>query len=99
MTLKPSEDIDTETHQKTDQVFFVLAGKGVATLKNIRRLIKKGDLIIVPARNKHNIKNTGKELLYLLTFYSPPHHLPGTVHQTKDDADEDKKDLSFGYNK
>lgn len=97
MTLKPDEDIGKETHKKTDQIFLVISGHGVVKLKNTKKIIEEGDLVVIPSNNVHNIKNTGKNNLKLLTVYCPPHHLSTVIHRTKEDAEEDKSDVSFGH--
>ena len=43
--------------------------------------------IIVPAGARHNIRNTGEQLLQLYTLYAPPEHEDGTVQVTKADAE------------
>ena len=44
---------------------------------------------IVPAGQWHNFTNTGDEPLKLYSLYGPPDHVKGTLHPTKDDADND----------
>lgn len=99
MCLEPDEDIDTETHKTTDQIFLVVYGRGYVQLSSSKKMIEAGDLILIPPKIKHNIKNTGKGIMRLVTIYSPPQHLPETIHKTKEDAEEDKNDLSFGHNR
>ena len=48
---------------------------------------KADDGVIVPAGSKHNVINTGSELLRLYTIYGPPEHVEGTIHKTKGEAD------------
>jgi len=43
--------------------------------------------VFVRAGTRHNFVNTGPHQLRLITMYAPPQHPPGTVHQTKEDAD------------
>lgn len=44
------------------------------------------DLVFVRAGTRHYFVNTGPQPLRLITAYAPPHHAPGTVHQTKAEA-------------
>lgn len=39
------------------------------------------------AGTRHNFVNTDDTPLRLITIYAPPEHAPGTVHQTKAEAD------------
>lgn len=97
MTLKPGEEIDPETHQHTDQAFLVISGKATATVGPSHRKLEKWDLLLVPPKTKHAIKNSGKTPLRLFTWYCPPTHKDGTIHRTKEDAEEDKNDYAFGH--
>ena len=45
------------------------------------------DLVFVRAGTQHNFLNRGDNPLRVITIYAPPHHAPGTVHQTKAEAD------------
>jgi mannose-6-phosphate isomerase-like protein (cupin superfamily) len=44
---------------------------------------------VIPSGAEHNVVNTSKsEPLRLYTIYSPPEHPHGTVHRSKQEADE-----------
>ena len=43
--------------------------------------------MFVRAGTQHNFLNRGDNQLRVITIYAPPHHAPGTVHQTKAEAD------------
>jgi mannose-6-phosphate isomerase-like protein (cupin superfamily) len=64
-----------------------VAGAGEAVLKGERTPVGPGRLVFVPAGTKHNFVNAGDEDLKLYTVYAPPEHAPGTVHETKAEAD------------
>lgn len=86
MCLKPGEGIGEEVHDDTDQIFIVVKGGGEAVLDGAVRALDKGALLLVPAGMRHDIRNTGDKRLRLVTIYSPPHHAPGTVHATREEA-------------
>jgi mannose-6-phosphate isomerase-like protein (cupin superfamily) len=86
MSLRPGEAIGEEVHEDTDQVFLVAKGSGEAVVAGARQPMHKGALLLVPAGTRHDIRNTGEKRLRLVTIYAPPHHPPGTVHATRDDA-------------
>ena len=86
MSLRPGEAIGAETHDDTDQVFVVAKGSGEAVVGGVRQALEKGSLMLVPAGTRHDIRNTGEKRLRLVTIYAPPHHPPGTVHATRDEA-------------
>lgn len=86
MCLQRGEDIGDEVHGDTDQIFIVVKGEGEAVLDGVTQALDKGELLLVPAGIRHNIRNTGDKRLRLVTIYSPPQHAPGTVHATREDA-------------
>lgn len=92
MSLKPDEDIGEETHQ-LDQFIRCESGQGKAILDGIAHNISDGFAVIIPSGTKHNIINTSSDRpLKLYTLYSPPNHLDGTIHKTKEDAVEEHFD-------
>ncbi|MEO6295184.1 MAG: cupin domain-containing protein [Candidatus Limnocylindria bacterium] len=87
MTIPPGGEIGEEVHDATDQVLLFVEGRGEAQLGGDVSLIGPNDLVFVRAGTRHNFINTGDAPLRLITIYAPPGHGPGTVHQTKADAD------------
>jgi mannose-6-phosphate isomerase-like protein (cupin superfamily) len=87
MTIPPGGEIGDEVHNDTDQVLAFVDGQGEAILDGERSPIGPNDLVFVRAGTRHNFVNTGDEPLRLLTISAPPEHEPGTVHQTKEEAD------------
>lgn len=96
MSLRPGEDIGAETHKHVEQDFFVAAGHGVVTIGGRKMNLSPGLSFVVPKATRHNVKNTGKTAMKLVTVYWPPNHIPGTVHMTKADAKRDVEDEEFG---
>jgi len=89
MTLQPGEEIGLEHHEGIDQFIRVEAGQGEAVLDGERLPLGDGVAIVVPAGTEHNVVNTSaSEPLRLYTLYTPPEHPDGTVHRTKQEADE-----------
>jgi mannose-6-phosphate isomerase-like protein (cupin superfamily) len=87
MTIPPGGEIGEEVHGDTDQVLAFVDGEGEAILDGETSRIGPNDLVFVRAGTRHNFVNTGSQPLRLLTIYAPPEHEPGTVHQTKAEAD------------
>ena len=96
MKLKVGEDIGLEIHPHTDQFLRIEKGNGIvemgSTQNNLsfKKSVADGDAIFVPAGTWHNLTNVGKNPLHLYSIYAPPHHMPGTVHPTKEDAMEEE---------
>jgi mannose-6-phosphate isomerase-like protein (cupin superfamily) len=87
MSIPPGGEIGEETHDHVDQVLIFVAGGGEAVLEGERSPVGPGRLVFVPAGTKHNFVNSGTADLKLYTVYAPPEHAPGTVHETKAEAD------------
>ena len=87
MTIPVGGDIGAEVHPDTDQVFIFVDGSGRAELDGQSRTFDDGDLVFVRAGTLHNIVNGGQQPLRLITIYAPPAHAPGTIHQTKAEAE------------
>jgi mannose-6-phosphate isomerase-like protein (cupin superfamily) len=87
MSLEPSQSIGLETHGN-DQFFRFESGSGTVEIDGEEYSVRDGDCVIVPAGAKHNVTNASTvDALKLYTLYSPPHHMDGTVHKTKSEAD------------
>ncbi len=87
MSIPPGGEIGEEVHPDTDQVLYLVQGRGAVILDGKSSPYEAGDLVLVAAGTKHNFVNNGQEDLKIITAYSPPHHPVGTVHKTKKEAD------------
>ncbi|HLA26048.1 MAG TPA: cupin domain-containing protein [Patescibacteria group bacterium] len=91
MAIEPKDDIGEEVH-KLDQFIRVEAGNGLAILDGVKHEISDGSAIVIPAGTMHNIINSSEtEKLKLYSVYSPPEHKDGTIHKTKNEAENNKK--------
>jgi mannose-6-phosphate isomerase-like protein (cupin superfamily) len=93
MSLKPNTEIGLEKHRKIDQFIRIESGTGKAIITNNKKEIIQtitltdGSAIVIPKNTYHNIINTGSDKLKLYSIYSPPNHLPKTIHKNKPDDD------------
>jgi mannose-6-phosphate isomerase-like protein (cupin superfamily) len=87
MTIPPDGEIGEEVHE-VDQILTFVSGVGKAKVGGREKSVAQGDLVAVPAGTKHNFINTGPNPLVLYTVYSPPEHADGTIHWTKEEADQ-----------
>ncbi len=87
MTIEPRGEIGDEVHPDTDQAFIVVEGSAEAVIDGRATTIGANDLVFVHAGRRHNILNRGEHPLRLITIYAPPAHAPGTIHETKAEAD------------
>lgn len=87
MAIPPGGEIGDEVHPSTDQLLLFVDGRGEARLDGDVSPVGPNDLVFVRSGTRHNFVNTGDSALRLITVYAPPEHQPGTIHQTKADAD------------
>ncbi len=93
MSLKPNEEIGSETHNTLDQFIRVEEGEGKAVLNDVEYPLEDGSAVVIPAGVKHNIINTSSDkAMKLYTVYSPPEHRDKVIHSTKEEAEADTTD-------
>lgn len=92
MSLNPTEEIGMEIHS-LDQFIKIEKGQGRAILNGVEFSFEDGYSVSIPKGTSHNIINDSKsEPLKLYTVYSPPNHPEGTVHKTKQEAENAEKE-------
>jgi mannose-6-phosphate isomerase-like protein (cupin superfamily) len=60
-------------HNGYEECIYVLKGTGVTHSESGEIPIKPGDIVLIPAGEKHMSRNTGTEPLVLLCFFPTPH--------------------------
>ena len=95
MTIQPTDDIGLEIHEGIDQFLRIEEGQGLCQMGDaednltFEKEVSDDDAIFVPADTWHNVTNTGDQPLKLYTIYAGPDHVPGTIHETHEDAEND----------
>lgn len=86
-------DIGAEMHCDVDQFIRLQSGRAKVYMGKCKSSLREvacidGDYaVIIPAGTWHNIVNAGNCPLKLYSLYAPPNHPYGTVHRTKEDAE------------
>ena len=60
-------------HHKSEEIYYILEGKGLMTLGNEKFEVKKGDTILIPPETPHKIENIGDVPLKILCCSFPPY--------------------------
>ncbi|MBY5162080.1 cupin domain-containing protein [Salsipaludibacter albus] len=95
MGIAPGDDIGLEVHPDNDQFLRLEQGRGRCQMGPSEddlpfdEEVSDDWAILVPAGTWHNVTNIGDEPMKVYALYGPPDHVPGTVHQTHDDARND----------
>lgn len=94
MRINVGDDIGLEMHPDVDQFIRIEQGQGLVMMGDsrdrlhYRRRVYDDYVILIPAGKWHNLINTGRTPIKLYSIYAPPEHPRGTVHRTKEDAEE-----------
>lgn len=97
MDIPVGGEIGEEKHEHVEQTLFFMSGNGKAVLNGEESAVNSGDVVVVTPGTTHNFVNTGNEPLKVYTIYAPANHIDGRIHKTKNDADNDKEDETFGH--
>ena len=93
-SIKVGGEIGLESHPHLDQFIGVERGYGVVQIGDrkdnlyYQQKVDGNYAIIIPAGTWHNITNIGNVPLKLYSIYAPPQPPFGTVHMTKEIAEE-----------
>ena len=88
MSLLPGEDIGREVHETHDQFIRIESGSGIAFIDGVETEISDDFAIVIPAGSEHNVTNTSDVTMKLYTVYGPAEHKDGTIHETREIAEE-----------
>ncbi len=79
MVIEPgkAEGSPKNRHAGADQWLFVVSGIGVATINDRRYPLRDGTLLLIERGDRHEIRNTGRQLLKTLNVYVPPAYTAG----------------------
>lgn len=63
LELDPGASVGYHKHDGTEEVYFILSGKGLYTEEGEERTVSPGDIFLCRLGRSHGILNTGKEKL------------------------------------
>ena len=75
----PDEITQAHFHRKTEEIYYLLEGRGLMTLDQEQREVGPGDAIAIPPGAVHQIRNIGKDVLRFLCCCAPPYEHDDTV--------------------
>ena len=74
------------SHARSVETFWFLAGEGVATSDGTDVPVRAGDFLVLPPGSVHRIRNTGEGRLYAITTMSPDDGFAALVTRGVPDA-------------
>ena len=96
MSIPVGEDIGLEFHPDVDQFIRIESGYARVMMGDSKEHLDyqqradADDAIMIPAGTWHNVINIGSRPLKAYSIYVPPQHPFGTVHQTKQEAEQEE---------
>lgn len=97
MSIPLAGEVGEEIHEHVEQTLYLVSGVCKVILNDVEHIVSGGDVVVVTPGTKHNFINVGEEIVKIITTYSPPNHIDGRVHATKEEADADVEDEAFGH--
>lgn len=77
--LQPGASTTPHHHIRTEEIYYILEGKGWMRLGNEGREVAAGDAIAIPPGRLHQITNTGTAVLKFLCCCAPGYEHDDTV--------------------
>lgn len=96
MSIPVGGEVGNETHEHVEQTLYIVSGVCKVILDGAEHIVSGGDVVVVTPGTEHNFLNVGEEVVKIITTYSPPNHIDGRIHRTKEEADADLEDEAFG---
>ena len=69
---KPGSEQQIHAHETNEQVYVVVRGRGLMRVADEQAPVEAGDLVFIPPKTGHAIRNVGDEPLVYVSATSPP---------------------------
>lgn len=80
LVMEPGFKVPVHAHARSEEVFVILAGEGVAIMDGVETRVSAGDALVTEPGVFHSFEVTGPEPMLLLAIVAP--NLEDTVTQT-----------------
>lgn len=77
-------------HRETEEIYYILRGRGLMTIGDDRREVGPGDAIAIPPGAVHQLENTGEQPLHLLCCCAPAYEHDDTVLVDEEDSSRER---------
>jgi len=68
----PGGEIGTHLHETQVETIYVISGQAIFTLEQQEFPLITGQIIAVPGKANHSLRNESSEMVELLTVFTPP---------------------------
>lgn len=69
--LPPGEQVPYHYHAARESLIYIVSGEGIEKVETEEFPVKAGDVLFIPANERHTIMNRSNNDLRYLEFYSP----------------------------
>ena len=69
---KPGSEQQIHAHEANEQVYVIVRGRGLMRVGDEQESVEAGDLVFIPPKTDHAIRNVGDEPLIYVSATSPP---------------------------
>ena len=90
--LLPGQTVTPHHHREIEEIYYVVAGRGLMTVGSQQQEVAAGDAVYVPRRHRHTLTNTGTEPIRLLLVCGPAFYYEDEVLADDADGPEDLRD-------
>jgi mannose-6-phosphate isomerase-like protein (cupin superfamily) len=66
-SLPPGESIPPHLHPDIEEIYYILSGYGIITIRDEKQEISRGDVIYIPKQELHTLVNTAEVPLRFVT--------------------------------
>jgi mannose-6-phosphate isomerase-like protein (cupin superfamily) len=79
--VKITDKFKPHLHQKTEEIYYILQGRGLMTIEDEQEEVQAGDLIPIPKNKFHTIEKIGEDPLELLAITTPRYDLEDVIEK------------------
>ena len=69
--LLPGQSVTPHRHREIEEIYYIVAGRGLMTVGSQQQEVAAGDAVYVPRGHRHTLTNTGSEPIRLLLVCGP----------------------------
>jgi mannose-6-phosphate isomerase-like protein (cupin superfamily) len=69
--LPPGHAVAPHQHRQIEEIYYVVAGRGLMTVGDEVREVEAGDAVYIPRGHRHTLENTGTEPIKLILVCGP----------------------------
>ena len=90
--LPPGHTVTPHHHREIEEIYYIVAGRGLMTVGSQQQEVAAGDAVYVPRGHRHTLTNTGTEPIRLLLVCGPAFYYEDEVLADDAGGPQDSRD-------